>query len=79
MRTCLQRSQKTLLGGGRKNLCPGGKFDEQLLEDFKVELGINVIEQEDRRLVKTALPQFPTRLSRAETSMGIEAVHSHLL
>ena len=54
MRTCLERSQKTLFGGGGENLRPGGEFDEELLEDFKVELGIDVVQQKDRRLIEPA-------------------------
>src|SRR4051794_7037592 len=71
MRPRLQRSQKVLLRAGRKNLSLSRQFEEQLLEDLKVELGVDVVEEEERRLVETAAEQREFRELQKE--------HDHLL
>src|SRR5258708_37469225 len=49
----LQRPQEPFLCRGCKNLRPGWQFEEQLFENFEVELGIDVVEKEQRGLIKT--------------------------
>src|SRR5438270_1524586 len=71
MRSSLQRPQEVLFRAGRKNLCLGGEFEEQLLEDLKVELGIDVVEEEERGLVETAAEKRQFRELQKE--------HDHLL
>src|SRR4051794_37743650 len=71
MRPRLQRSQKVLFGAGRKNLRLGRQFEEQLLKDFKVELGVDVVEEEERGLVETAAEKRQLRELQKE--------HDHLL
>src|SRR5438309_10720112 len=71
MRPRLQRSQKTLFGGRRKNLRLGGQFEEQLFEDFKVELGVDVIQKKQCGLVETAAEKRQFRELQEE--------HDHLL
>src|SRR3954452_8220582 len=71
MRPRLQRSQKVLFRAGRENLRLGGQFKEELLEDFEIELGVDVVEEEERGLVKTAAEKREFRELQKE--------HDHLL
>src|SRR3954468_7737314 len=71
MRPRLQRSQKVLFRAGRKNLRLSRQFEEQLLEDLKVELGVDVVEEEERGLVETAPEKRQLRELQKE--------HDHLL
>src|SRR4051794_20037286 len=71
MRPRLQRSQKVLLRAGRKNLRLSRQFEEQLLEDLKVELGVDVVEEEERCLVEPAAEKRQLRELQKE--------HDHLL
>ena len=48
-----QSSQEPLLRRGRKNLRPRGEFEQQLFENFKVQLGIDVVQKKERGLIKT--------------------------
>src|SRR3954470_12925581 len=57
MRSGLQSAQEPFLCRGRKNLRPGGQFEEQLLEDFEVELGIDVVQKEECGLIKSTPEQ----------------------
>ena len=54
MRTGFERSQKSLFGGRGENLCPRGEIDEELLQDFKVEFGVDVVQEKDGWLFETA-------------------------
>src|SRR5258706_16043 len=49
----LQRPQEPFLCRRRKNLGPGRQFEEQLFENFEVELGIDVVEKKHCGLIKT--------------------------
>src|SRR3954452_9556148 len=71
MRPRLQRSQKVLFRAGRENLRLGRQFEEELLEDFEIELGIDVVEEEERGLVETAPEKSQFRELQKE--------HDHLL
>jgi hypothetical protein len=42
----LQRLQEDLLGGGGEDLRGNGQFCKQILQNLEVELGIDIIEQE---------------------------------
>jgi len=52
--TSCQRPQKTLLRRGGKNLRFDWQTQQQLFEDFEVELGVDVIEKEDGGLIETS-------------------------
>src|SRR6266436_3817835 len=78
MRPSLQRSQETLLRGGRKNLRPRRQFEEELLEDFKVELGVDVIEKKERRLVEAAPEERQFRELQEEHDHLLLAPRKHL-
>ena len=54
MRASFERSKKSLFGRGGENLCPRGEFDEEALQDFKVELGVDVVQEKDGGLIETA-------------------------
>src|SRR3954454_21474431 len=71
MRPRLQGSQKVLFRAGRENLRLGRQFKEELLEDFEIELGIDIVEEEERGLVKTAAEKRQLRELQKE--------HDHLL
>src|SRR3954451_22801953 len=71
MRPRLQRSQKVLFRAGRENLRLGRQLEEELLEDFEIELGVDVVEEEERGLVETAAKKRQFRELQKE--------HGHLL
>ncbi len=54
MRSSLQRPQEPFLCRRCKNLRPGRQFEQQLFENLEVELGIDVVEKKQCRLIKTA-------------------------
>src|SRR3954451_6436604 len=71
MRPGLQRSQKVLFRAGRENLRLGRQFEEELLEDFEIELGVDIVEEEERGLLETAAKKRQLREFQKE--------HDHLL
>src|SRR4051794_10452091 len=77
MRPRLQRSQKVLFRAGRENLRLGGQFEEELLKDFEIELGVDVVEEEERGLVKTAAEKRQLREFQKELDHLLLAAGKH--
>src|SRR5947207_14029309 len=66
----LQDLQKTRLGGGGENLRLERHFGQQILEDFQVELGVDIVQEKDRRLLESP----PEKLQLGE----LQEEHDHL-
>jgi len=73
-----ERSQKSLLGRGGENLCPRGEFDEELFQDFKVELGVHIVQEEDGWLVETAPEKVEFGELQEEDDHLLFAARQHL-
>src|SRR5258708_1099940 len=71
MRTHLQSLEETFLRGGREELGRRRQFRQQLLQDIKVELGIHVVQKEQRSFVVPTAKELDFRELQKE--------HNHLL
>ena len=74
MRTGLQSGEERLLGAGGEDLRRQRQTRQQFLQDFEVQLGIDVVEQQERCSVRTA----PDMRQGRELEEGLELLLSRV-